>query len=128
LPAGRVLVVDDSPALRETVADILSGGGYAVETAEDGLAALELLSHSSYDVVILDLAMPRLDGFEMLRRMEGDQPMVIICSAFEYYAPEQVEAEVGPMIFRSLRKPVPPDQLLAAVGQAIEAARGPSAG
>jgi CheY-like chemotaxis protein len=125
LPRRRVLVVEDNPALRETMADILGGSGYGVETAEDGLAALEAMSRSSFDVVILDLAMPRLDGIGLLQHVGDHGPAVIICSAFEYYSPEQVEAEAGSKVFRSLRKPVPPDELVSAVAEAVASEGGP---
>jgi CheY-like chemotaxis protein len=122
---GRVLVVDDSPGLRETVADILTGDGYRVDVAEDGLVALEHLARSSFDVMILDLAMPRLDGIEMLKRLEAPYPAVVICSAFEYFTPAEVEEVAGPKIFRWLRKPVAPDELLAVANEAAEAGPGP---
>jgi len=121
---GRILVVDDSPGLRETVADILTGDGFRVDVAEDGLVALEHLARSSFDVVILDLAMPRLDGIEVLKRMEAPPPAVVICSAFEYFTPAQVEKAAGSKIFRSLQKPVAPDELLTVVNEAAEAGPG----
>lgn len=120
---GRVLVVDDSTALRETLSDILTGDGYIVEMAEDGLAALDHMAGSSFDVVILDLAMPRLDGIEMLRRVKEPHPAVVICSAFEYYTPEQVDQAVGSKVFRSLRKPVAPGKLISVVAEAVAAGR-----
>jgi len=122
---GRILVVDDSPGLRETLADILTGDGYRVDVAEDGLVALEHLARSSFDVMILDLAMPRLDGIELLKRLEAPYPAVVICSAFEYFTPAQVEEEAGPKIFRWLRKPVAPGKLLTVVSEAAEAGPGP---
>lgn len=121
---GRILVVEDSAALRETLSDILTGNGYVVEMAEDGLAALDQLERSPFDVVILDLAMPRLDGIEMLRRIRDPHPAMVICSAFEYYTPEHVDEAVGSKVFRSLRKPVPPEELISVVADAVAAGRG----
>lgn len=122
---GNILVVEDNPALRETLADILIGNGYRVDTAEDGLAALDHLARSSFDVVILDLAMPRLDGIGMLERLEPPHPAVVICSAFEYYTPAHVEDTAGSKVFRWLQKPVPPEQLIAVVAEAVQAGPGP---
>lgn len=118
-------MVDDSPSLRETLSDVLTVNGYRVETAEDGIVALERMAQSSFDVVILDLAMPRLDGIELLRRVQEPHPSMVICSAFEYYTPEQVEEAAGAKVFRSLRKPVPPDVLVSAVAEAMATGRGP---
>jgi len=69
----RVLVVDDDDNLREILSAILSKGDRAVDTARDGIAALELISQNQYDVVLSDLRMPGLDGpalYEALRTMQ----------------------------------------------------------
>ena len=65
----RVLVVDDSERVRKTLATGLHGRGFVAETAEDGVAALALLNGLAYDVVVLDLMMPRMDGAEVCRRL-----------------------------------------------------------
>ena len=65
----RVLVVDDEPALRESVRRGLVAGGWAVETASDGLAGLEMAAEGEFDVVVLDIMMPRLSGYEVVREM-----------------------------------------------------------
>lgn len=63
----RILVVDDEEANRELVKDVLSADGYSVYTAEDGVRGLEEYRKRSYDLVILDANMPKMDGFELLR-------------------------------------------------------------
>jgi DNA-binding NtrC family response regulator len=67
--SARVLVVDDEPSLRRTLARSLMGHGYEVLTAEDGQAALALLASSPIDVALIDLSMPRLDGVELHARI-----------------------------------------------------------
>lgn len=62
----RILVVDDEPSLRETAALILESGGYEVLTAGDGVDGLHALSKSLPDLIISDLNMPRMSGFEFL--------------------------------------------------------------
>ena len=62
----RILVVDDEPSIRETVRQILESGGYEVLTAADGLDGLHALSKSLPDLIISDLNMPRMSGFEFL--------------------------------------------------------------
>jgi two-component system cell cycle response regulator len=63
---GRILVVDDSRLVRVMLAQNLTAAGFHVDQAENGAAALELLTGGSYDVVVTDLHMPGLDGFEVL--------------------------------------------------------------
>jgi two-component system OmpR family response regulator len=67
----RVLVVDDEPALRESVRRGLVAGGWTVETAADGEAGLDLASEGDFDVVVLDIMMPKLSGYEVVRRLRA---------------------------------------------------------
>ena len=69
---GTVLVVDDNDVNRELLSRQLARHGYIVETAADGLEALEKLAAREFDVVLLDVIMPRMDGVETLRRIRGD--------------------------------------------------------
>ncbi len=62
-----VLYVDDEDALRTLVKDELEGAGYRVETADDGDTGLEALERQSFDVILLDIRMPRLSGIEVLK-------------------------------------------------------------
>lgn len=79
----RVLVVDDEPTLRLGFAYALSGKNTVVETATNGRAALERLALSTYDVVILDLRMPELDGIAVIKtvRHRGSKVPIVLCSA-----------------------------------------------
>jgi CheY-like chemotaxis protein len=116
----RILVADDNEPLRHSLAEMLSAEGYGVVEAAHGRRALEMLAASPFDVLILDLAMPEMDGVELLRRIDPPPPAVIIHSAFEYLSPERVRAEAGAKVFRSLRKPVAPLELLEVVAEALE--------
>jgi CheY-like chemotaxis protein len=68
--AAPILVVDDDPAIRETVAEILRFEGYEVESAADGEQALEALARCSPAVVLLDMRMPVLDGWGFARAVK----------------------------------------------------------
>src|SRR5262245_34281178 len=68
----RVLIVDDSPISRELVRDILEPNGYEVFEAEDGVAALRKIEETQPHVVLLDIEMPGLDGYEVIRRLRRD--------------------------------------------------------
>ncbi len=63
----KILVVDDSRATREVVSGLLKGAGFDVTTAEDGLQALRLLSKESFDLVVTDINMPGMDGYELTK-------------------------------------------------------------
>jgi two-component system, OmpR family, response regulator MprA len=83
--ATRILLVDDEPGIRLTLSAILSMKGYEVETAVDGVDALEHLSRKKPDVVISDLRMPRMDGFELLstiRRKHKEVALIAITGEF----------------------------------------------
>jgi len=69
--ATRLLYVDDEPDLREIIENQLFLEGYDVTTASDGLDAIEILRRKSFDVVLLDVRMPRMDGVEVLQAMRN---------------------------------------------------------
>jgi len=79
----RILVVDDEPAVRTALQRALSPEGYDVELAADGAEALDRLAAAPPDAVVLDLAMPHLDGLEVCRRMRraGDRTPVLMLTA-----------------------------------------------
>lgn len=68
----RILVIDDQADEREIQTAMLGHLGYGVDTAGDGDAGLEMATSSPPDLVLLDIAMPRLDGFEVCRRLRSD--------------------------------------------------------
>jgi DNA-binding NtrC family response regulator len=80
----KVLVVDDEIEHREYLADVISSWGHEVSRAADGQEALQILSGSVYNVLLTDLMMPRMDGFELLRTLgaEGRLPPAIVMTAF----------------------------------------------
>ena len=80
VPVRRVLVVDDDDDIRLLLEQLLSGAGYQVETAWDGRAALRAFHASPTDIVVLDLSMPELDGFETLDRLRdlSDVPVILL--------------------------------------------------
>ena len=85
---GRILVVDDHKTNRMKMSFAVKKEGHAVETAENGLEAMELLSTKPFDLVLLDIVMPEMDGYEVLERMKGDRqlrdiPVLVISSMQE---------------------------------------------
>jgi two-component system response regulator MprA len=82
-PAGRILVVDDEPDVREAVETALELEGHRVSTAADGLDAMKQVAHGEFDALVLDVLMPNLDGFEVCRRLRaaGNRTPVLILTA-----------------------------------------------
>ena len=76
----RVLVVDDEPAITDAVSYTLEAEGFAVDVRSDGDGALEAAQHNHYDLVILDIMLPKLSGFEVCRRLraDGDIPILVL--------------------------------------------------
>ena len=83
-----VLVVDDEPTISEVVARYLERAGYAATTAGDGIEALRLAGECDPDLVVLDLMLPELDGFEVLRRLQADgeerTPVILLTAKGEH--------------------------------------------
>jgi|HubBroStandDraft_4_1064222.scaffolds.fasta_scaffold02769_2 two-component system response regulator MprA len=84
-PLARILVVDDEPAVQTALSRALTLEHYAVAQAMDGQQALERLGADPYEAVILDVAMPRIDGLEVCRRLRegGDHTPVLMLTARE---------------------------------------------
>jgi DNA-binding response OmpR family regulator len=110
--AVDVLVVDDDEALRTTEAQLLRRAGYSVATAEDGDVALRILGERAVGVVLLDLRMPRRDGFSVLEALSAPQ-LVVLVSA--HSLDEATWARVDAKVVTYLEKPVPPHRLLNTV-------------
>ncbi|MER2600365.1 MAG: response regulator transcription factor [Caldilineales bacterium] len=81
----KILVVDDEPSIREIVSLYLKRSGYQVTTAADGEAALDWLARQTFDLVVLDLMLPRVDGLEIARRLRatGQTPIIMLTARGE---------------------------------------------
>lgn len=81
----RILVVDDDDAIRTLLFTVLRRRAFSVDTARDGAAALDRLGHCNYSVILLDLMMPRLNGWEVLdnlaTRHPAQRPLVLVLTA-----------------------------------------------
>jgi two-component system KDP operon response regulator KdpE len=110
----RILVVDDEPQIRRALNIALSGHGYVVELAESGEVALVQLAARQPDALILDLVMPGVDGFEVLRQTREFSNLPIIVLSARGQEPDKVQAlDLGADDY--LTKPFGMDELLARV-------------
>lgn len=112
-----VLVVDDDADVRSSVADILRQAGYRVELACDGGEALDLLAQHQVGAMLLDLRMPRLDGYAVMGAL-ADPPPILIVSA--HNVGEVDQDRLVPQVVAVLKKPVPPMALLDQVALVLK--------
>jgi two-component system cell cycle response regulator DivK len=116
-----VLVVDDDPGGREVFSAILRAGGYRVAQAHNGLQALEKALSEVPDVIVTDMALPGIDGFELCRRLREhpgtrDVPLVAITGYEKFGYPERA-MRAG--CYSVLTKPCTSEQLLGEVRRAL---------
>ena len=85
----RALVVDDDEAIRTLLARIVAHAGFDVETARDGREAIERIDADGYNVILLDLMMPHVDGYEVLDHLRDEHPNLIPCTIVATAVPER---------------------------------------
>jgi len=121
--ADRVLVVDDEPMVRDVLARYLARDGFEVETAADGEAALAAFESDRPDLILLDLMLPRVDGFEVFRRLRegGVASPVIMLTARGEVTDRIVGLEIGADDYVS--KPFSPKEVVARVRAVLRRSR-----
>lgn len=125
-PAASVLVVDDEAGMRDTLTDIFLDAGYEVASAGDGIDALNRIRSGHFDVVVMDIRMPGMDGVAALVEMGPPPPPVIMMTA--YAVEEQLRQAVASHAFAVVHKPFGVPHLLRLVDDAIrQSAAGQSA-
>jgi len=118
--SGRILIVDDDEGQRSALSAMLSGCDYETQVAADGLAALELLATFHADVVVADLVMPRMDGFELLRRMKDRGDLTPAIALTGYGSMEKALSAVHDLkAFWYLEKPVEPHAFRTLLERAV---------
>ena len=115
-----MLVVDDEPIILESCRRILQKAGYAVETCDRGAAGIERLGSWKPQVVVVDLRMPELDGFEVIRRVRELDPDVVIVTITGYANVATAVDAMKAGAYDFLPKPFTPDELRLIVGRATE--------
>jgi CheY-like chemotaxis protein/anti-sigma regulatory factor (Ser/Thr protein kinase) len=121
----KILVVDDEPALRDLFGEVLTRAGYSVETAADGVEALERLNADSFDLLLLDVWMPRMTGLEVLAQMrQGHSPVRVIITTGDT-TPATLLTAIREQAYRYISKPCEPKALVEIVQGALEAPAAP---
>lgn len=126
MASARILAVDDSPTILAMLEEILVSAGYEVLTAEDGAEALESARNERPDLILLDVMLPKLDGYRVCRLLKFDQkykeiPIIMLTAKTEE---QSVATGLRTGADQYLTKPVEPERLLEAVSDELARVRG----
>ncbi len=115
-----VLVVDDMPEIRITMAEVLKNKGFAVDMANDGQEAIDKSGKRFFDIVLTDLAMPRKDGMDVLRFLKENSPETICIIITGFGTIEGTVEAMRNGAFDYLTKPVKSDEVIVVIDKALE--------
>lgn len=116
---ARILIAEDDTAVREFVGRALTHGGHYVDTVEDGLEALDVLSEHDYDLLITDIVMPGLDGIELSLKVTKEKPDMAILLTTGYAAERQRAHNLDALIHQVVAKPFSLRQICDAAEEAL---------
>jgi two-component system, NtrC family, response regulator HydG len=116
----RILVVDDDPDICDNLRDILCDLGYQVDTAHDGPSALELVGRRPYDVALLDLKMPGMDGLTLYREIKKQRAGMVSLLVTAFAGAATAEDALSAGAWKVLAKPVDFSKLLHLVEEALD--------
>ena len=126
---GKLLLIDDDPDILDALTMILEAEGYEVVTARDGIEGLANLRAEKPDLIILDLLMPKMDGFAVCKELQDprwskyrDIPILILTSVREEASRRRYELETGLQLDVAdyVEKPISPDIMLERVEKLIK--------
>ncbi len=117
----KVLVVDDESSIRELVSEILESQGFDVETAPNGLVALQFLNRGNHDLALVDLRMPGVDGIEFIKRAKENHPDTEFVILTGYASLESAIDAVNLGVSAYMQKPLlSPDELISTVKRVLK--------
>ncbi|HVS30936.1 MAG TPA: response regulator [Thermoanaerobaculia bacterium] len=116
----RALVVDDDEPIRTMLANVVSRQGVEVDTASDGVEAIERIDRQHYDVILLDLMMPRVDGYGVLGHLKEHHPDRLACTIVASAVPQpEVLKRFQMPVFRIHAKPFDMQKLIGEIRQCV---------
>ena len=119
-----VLIVDDDAGMARTTGLILSHKGYTVAIARDGREAIEQIKQRPFDVVLLDIKMPIMDGVETHRKIKQVRPNAVVVMMTGYAVEDLVQQALDDGAHGILYKPLDIDKALAIIAEAKKGRRG----
>jgi CheY-like chemotaxis protein/anti-sigma regulatory factor (Ser/Thr protein kinase) len=122
---SRILVVDDDKTTRLVLRKVLANAGFSTAVAKDGVEALKAIDGGGFDLLLLDVWMPRMNGLELLAKLRSakNRPRVVVMTSDD--APETLLKAVREQAFKYVHKPVESAALLETVRDALAAPEGP---
>ncbi len=118
---GKVLVVDDDPVLRESVKESLQFHNFVVDEASNGKLALSAVQREKYDLLVMDVNMPEMDGLETLKQVKAYDPSIIILILTAYSNVRDAVLAVKEGAYNYLEKPISSENLVALIKRALKA-------
>lgn len=115
---ASVLVVDDNADLLNTFSLILKMKGFNVDTAENGLSAVNKFKKRSFDVILMDLIMPQMNGVEAFRKIREINPGARVILMTAYYEEDEIKTALNEGAYRTVHKPVDVARLMEVIGEA----------
>ena len=125
----KILLVDDDPDIRDAITVILEAQGHEVITANNGIECFDMLSTEKPELLILDLLMPKMDGFEVFKELKSQKwaelhamPVIILTSVREEASLRRYKLETGHALDTDdyIEKPIAPDVLIRSVNKHLE--------
>ena len=117
----KVLVVDDDATLRMTVSAALGEADYEVDQAQDGEDAVNKVNARPYNLVVMDVNMPRMNGIDALKHIKAYDPTIIVIILTAFSNVKDAVAAIKEGAYNYLEKPIRADNLVAMVDRALKA-------
>lgn len=122
---AKILIVEDDPHQREGLCVLLEKSGFAVEVATDGVEALERIQQEKFDLLVLDIWMPRMNGLELLSSLPNDSRVkAVVITADD--TPEAMLQALRQQAYQFVTKPFDPKQLIEWIRSALDAPPAPA--
>jgi two-component system, NtrC family, response regulator AtoC len=113
---ARALVVDDDDPIRTMLATLVGREGFVVDTAKDGAEAIAKINKGDFGLILLDLMMPGVDGYTVLRHLRINRPDLVGCTIIASAVPEmEILARIGEPVFKIHIKPFDMSRLISDV-------------
>jgi DNA-binding NtrC family response regulator len=117
---GRILVVDDEESIRRTMSVALERAGYVVDTAENGRQAIEKADLNFYNLALIDIRLPDMDGTELLTRLKQTTPKMVKIILTGYPALQNAVTAINKGVDSYLIKPVGANEVLRAIREYLD--------
>jgi DNA-binding NtrC family response regulator len=118
--SARILVIDDDESVRTTVSMTLKHAGYSVDTAENGKQAIEMSEANFYNLALIDIRLPDMEGTELLTALKETTPRMVKIIVTGFPALENAVRSINKRVDGYLIKPVNPDELLRFIKENLE--------